>query len=289
MSMSDTRVTLTGTGVPHAVPGRAGAGVLVQYKDVSLQFDAGRATVLRLIEAGVTPRDLSALFITHYHSDHVVDLVDVVLTRWVEQNVKKTGPLRIVVPEGHAVRFVGRMMDPYDDDLHVRQEHTGAEDLKIDITPFAPQPIPTEVWRSEDGEVVVEAVLVHHEPVEGAVAYRITTPDGSVVISGDTRVCDEVFSMASKSDLLIHEACRTQALAKFSKGTAFENIFDYHSDSIVLGEFAQKYNIKHLMLTHLIPSPVTEKDAQRFEADVRAGGYTGNLTVGADLHSVEIG
>jgi ribonuclease Z len=261
----------------------------VKYKDVTLQFDAGRATVLRLIEAGVTPRDLSALFITHYHSDHVVDLVDVVLTRWVEQNVKKTGPLRIVVPEGHAARFVGRMMDPYDDDLHIRQEHTGAENLKIDIAPFTPQPIPTEVWRSEDGAVVVEAVLVHHEPVEGAVAYRITTPDGSVVISGDTRVCDEVFSMAAESDLLIHEACRTQALAKFSKGTAFENIFDYHSDSIVLGEFAQKYNIKHLMLTHLIPSPVTEKDAQRFEADVRAGGYTGNLTVGADLHSVEIG
>jgi len=161
--------------------------------------------------------------------------------------------------------------------------------LKIDAISFAPKTTPTEVWRSEDGAVVVEAVLVHHEPVEGAVAYRITTPDGSVVISGDTRVCDEVFSMAADSDLLIHEACRTQALTKFSKGTPFENIFDYHSDSIVLGEFAQKYNIKHLLLTHLIPSPATEKDAQRFEADVRAGGFTGKLTVGADLHSVEIG
>lgn len=287
--MSDTRVTLTGTGVPHAVPGRAGAGVLVQYKDITLQFDAGRATVLRLIEAGVTPLDITALFITHYHSDHVVDLPDVVLTRWVEQNVRKTGPLRIVVPEGHAARFVSRMMEPYDDDLHVRQEHTGADDLKIDASPFIPQAIPTEVWRSNDGQVFVEAVLVHHEPVEGAVAYRITTPDGSVVISGDTRVCDEVFSMAAHCDLLIHEACRTQALTKFAKGTPFEHIFDYHSDSIVLGQYAEKYNIKNLLLTHLIPAPVTEKDAQRFEADVRAGGFTGNLTVGSDLHCVHIG
>jgi ribonuclease Z len=287
--MSDTRVTLTGTGIPHAVPGRAGAGVLVRYKDVALQFDAGRATVLRLIETGVTPLDLNALFITHYHSDHVIDLVDVVLTRWVEQNVRQTGPLPIVVPEGHAARFVNRMMDAYDDDLHVRQEHTGAEDLKIDALPFTPQPTPTEVWRSDDGAVIVEAVLVHHEPVEGAVAYRITTPDGSVVISGDTRVCDEVFAMAADSDLLIHEACRTQALKKFSAGTPFENIFDYHSDSIVLGEYAEKYKIKNLLLTHLIPSPVTEKDAQRFEDDVRVGGYTGNLTVGSDLHTVHIG
>lgn len=287
--MSDTRVTLTGTGVPHAVPGRAGAGVLVQYKDIALQFDAGRATVLRLIEAGMTPTDLTALFITHYHSDHVIDLPDVVLTRWVEQHVKKTGPLRIVVPEGSAARFVNRMMEPFDDDLHIRQEHTGAEDLKINTLPFAPQSVPTEVWRSDDGTVVVEAVAVHHEPVEGAVAYRITTPDGSVVISGDTRVCDEVFSMAADSDLLIHEACRTQAMAHFSKGTPLEHIFEYHADSIVLGEYAQKYNIKKVLLTHLIPAPGTPEQVAAFEADVRAGGYTGALTVGSDLHSVQIG
>lgn len=287
--MSDTRVTLTGTGVPHAVPGRAGAGVLVQYKDISLQFDAGRATVLRLIEAGITPTDLTALFITHYHSDHVIDLPDVVLTRWVQQHVKNTGPLHVVVPEGSAARFVNRMMEPFDDDLHIRQEHTGAEDLKINAFPFTPQSVPTEVWRSEDGLVVVEAVAVHHEPVEGAVAYRITTPDGSVVISGDTRVCDEVFSMAATADLLIHEACRTQAMAHFSKGTPFEHIFDYHADSIVLGEFAQKYNIKNVLLTHLIPAPGTPEQVAKFEEDVRAGGYTGALTVGSDLHCVHIG
>lgn len=287
--MSDTRVTLTGTGVPHAAPGRAGAGVLVQYKDISLQFDAGRATVLRMIEAGVTPTNLTALFITHFHSDHVVDVPDVVLTRWVQQHVKNVGPLPIVVPEGSAARFVHRMMEPFDDDLHVRQEHTGAEDLKIDARSFIPQSTPTEVWRSEEGEVVVEAVAVHHEPVEGAVAYRITTPDGSLVISGDTRVCDEVFSMAADCDVLIHEACRTQAMAKGAKGTPFEHIFDYHSDSIVLGEFAQKYNIKNVLLTHLIPSPGTPEQAAKFEEDVRAGGYTGAITVGNDLYSMQIG
>jgi ribonuclease Z len=47
-----TTITLTGTGVPHPSPGRAGAGVLVRHDDVALQFDAGRATVLRLTEAG---------------------------------------------------------------------------------------------------------------------------------------------------------------------------------------------------------------------------------------------
>jgi ribonuclease BN (tRNA processing enzyme) len=132
--MSNTTVTLTGTGVPHAAPGRAGAGVLVRYKKIALQFDAGRATVLRLIEAGVSPTNLTALFVTHYHSDHVVDLPDVVLTRWIQENMHKAGPLPIVTPHGSALRFVERMMDAFDDDIHIRKEHTDNVDFRTDIT-----------------------------------------------------------------------------------------------------------------------------------------------------------
>lgn len=287
--MSNTTVTLTGTGVPHAAPGRAGAGVLVRYKKIALQFDAGRATVLRMIEAGVSPTQLTALFVTHYHSDHVVDLADVVLTRWVQENMHKAGPLPIITPQGSALRFVERMMDAYDDDIHIRREHTSNVDLRMDITSFAPQTQPTEVWRSPDGDVVVEAVAVHHEPVMDAVAYRVTTPDGSIVISGDTRVCDEVFEMARNADVLVHEVCRSRALAESIKGTPFEQIFDYHSDSVTLGEFAHRYETKHLLLTHLIPSPRTDEDAAKFESDVRKGGYEGRVTVGNDLCTVAIG
>jgi ribonuclease Z len=285
--MSNTTVTLTGTGVPHAAPGRAGAGVLVRYKKIALQFDAGRATVLRLIEAGVSPTHLTALFVTHYHSDHVVDLPDVVLTRWIQENMHKAGPLPIITPHGSALRFVERMMDAFDDDIHIRQEHTANVDFRTDITSFAPSTQPNEVWRSNDGEVVVEAVAVHHEPVMDAVAYRVTTPDGSVVISGDTRVCDEVFELARTADVLVHEVCRTQALAESIKGTPFEQIFDYHSDSLVLGDFAQRYNINHVLLTHLIPSPRSKEDSAKFESDLRRGGYTGQVTV--DLTTITIG
>jgi ribonuclease Z len=287
--MSNTTVTLTGTGVPHAVPGRAGAGVLVRYKDISLQFDAGRGTVLRMIEAGLTPNNLTALFVTHYHSDHVMDIPDVVLTRWVEQVMHKTGPLHIITPKGSALRYVERMMDAFDDDIHVRQEHTSADELRTEITSFEATFTEQQVWVSSNGEVVVDAVAVHHEPVLDAVAYRVTTPDGSVVISGDTRVCAEVFELAKNSDVLVHEACRAQAMAEAIKGTQIENIFDYHADSVVLGDFAQRYGIKHLLLTHLIPSPNTPEQAADFESDVRKGGYTGTVTVGEDLTTIVIG
>lgn len=284
-----TTVTLTGTGVPHAAPGRAGAGVLVRHGTVSLQFDAGRATVLRMIEAGVSPTDLTALFVTHYHSDHVVDIPDVVLTRWVQEHVAEAGPLPIITPTGSAQRYVERMMDAFDDDIHVRKEHTGNVDLRLDVRSFVPSTVPTEVWESTDGSVRVEAVAVHHEPVLDAVAYRVTTADGTVVISGDTRACEEVFSMAAGADVLVHETCRKRAMQKAIAGTPIENIFDYHADSVEIGALAQRHGVRHLLLTHLIPSPRSDEEAQKFARDARDGGYTGTVTVGNDLTTVTIG
>lgn len=287
--MTTTTVTLTGTGIPHPSPGRAGAGVLVRHGDTVLQFDAGRATVLRLAEAGTGPHELSALFVTHVHSDHLVDLADVVMTRWIQGTLHPSGPLPIIAVDGRATRFVERMLDPYVDDIAVRVEHVQERGPELDVHPISATSTPTEVWRTDDGTVVVEAVAVHHEPVCEAVAYRVTTPAGRVVVSGDTRVCDEVRDLASGADVLVHEACRVTVMAELIAGTPFEQIFDYHADTVALGAMAESAGVDHLLLTHLIPPPNDEAGEQAFADDVRAGGYSGRLTVGRDLISVEIG
>ena len=87
------------------------------------------------MEAGTAPHALSALFVTHVHSDHIVDLPDVAMTRWIQQQLARTGPLVIVAPEGTSARFVRRMLEPYDDDLAVRVEHVGATPLEVDLAP----------------------------------------------------------------------------------------------------------------------------------------------------------
>lgn len=284
-----TEVILTGTGVPHPRPGRAGAGTLVRYGDVSLQFDAGRATVLRLMEAGGSPHLLTALFVTHVHSDHVVDLADVAMTRWVQQQLVTTGPLVVLAPEGGSARFVRRMLEPYDDDLALRVAHVGAEPIQVDLRPFPVPASPEVVWRTADGAVRVLAVAVHHEPVPDAVAYRVETPDGAVVISGDTRVCQEVEDLATGADVLVHEACRATALAPLIAGTTFETIFSYHADTVALGVMAERSGVPHVVLTHLIPPPDTPADAAAFAQDLRDGGYRGEITVGEDLTSVTLG
>jgi ribonuclease Z len=283
-----TEVVLTGTGVPVPRAGRAGAGALVRCGDIALQFDAGRATVLRLMEAGTPPEALTAVFLTHVHSDHVVGLPDIAMTRWISQQFQPVGPLTVVAPEGGPARFVRRMLEPFDEDIALRREHVGTGPVGVDLRSFVTPDEPTEVWRSNDGTVRVLALGVHHEPVPDAVAYRIETPDGVVVVSGDTRVCEEVEVLATGADILVHEACRTTALAPLIAGTVFETIFSYHADTARLGAMAARAKVPHVVLTHLIPAPDAPDDRDAFAQDLRDGGYTGRITVGTDLDVVTL-
>jgi ribonuclease Z len=283
-----TTVTLTGTGVPHPSPGRAGPGVLLRHGDTALQFDAGRGTMIRLAEAGTGAHELDVLFVTHVHSDHLVDLADVVLTRWIQGTLHPAGPLPILAADGEAARFAAAVLDPYVADIAVRVEHVQERPPAVDVRSFPLPPCPVEVWHSDDGAVTVEAVGVHHEPVREAVGYRIRTPDGVVVVSGDTRVCAEVAELAASADVLVHEACRTAAMRSLIEGTPFEQIFDYHADTVELGRLAEGAGVRHLVLTHLIPAPTDPAGEQAFVDDVREGGYNGHLTVGHDLFTVEL-
>jgi ribonuclease BN (tRNA processing enzyme) len=62
------------------------------------------------------------------------------------------------------------------------------------IEEFAASSRPEVVWAH--GDVVVSSIAVHHELVVPAVAYRVDHPRGAVVVSADTRVCDEIAMIA---------------------------------------------------------------------------------------------
>lgn len=281
-----TTVTVTGSGTPIVVPGRAGPGVLVVHDGAVLQFDCGRATALRLAEAGVRLVDLDAVFITHHHSDHVVGLADLLMSRWLEASRNtRLDLLPVIVPDGPGARLVEHLLDPWGEELAMRDAHIGyASAPDPDVRTFTAGPAPHTVWQS--GPVTVEAVAVRHEPVEPAVGYRVTTPDGVVVISGDTAVCSEIEELAGGADVLVHEAFRTSAVAALLSDP--EAIGAYHSDTIALGGLAARARVVTLVLTHLIPPPATKADEQGFIDDVRAGGYRGEIVVAGDLDSITV-
>ena len=281
-----TSVTITGTGTPEVRPGRAGAGILVRSGDVALQFDAGRGTVMRLAGAGQQLTELDALFVTHHHSDHLVDVPDLVMTRWLDDTQRLGQPdLPIYAPHGEASDIIERMLDIWQNEITMRQLHTHRPNRpEMDVRTFSPSKAES-VLVAQFGEVAVSAIAVEHDPVVPAVGYRIDTPDGSVVISGDTSVCRQIGELSRGVDVLVHEAIRADGLEDIVSDP--EAILAYHSECSQIGGMAQKAGVKQLVLTHLVPPPDTPEETTAFELDVRLGGYEGDLVVADDLTTVQ--
>ena len=283
-----TTVTVTGTGTPIPTPDRAGPGVLVAYESslgdpVRIQVDAGRGTVMRLLGAGTSPGGLDAVFLTHHHSDHLVGLDDLLLTRWVMDRDQDLPPLPVVAPVGPCIRFVDGLTGRWSEDLAVRSTHSGrGHGPAVEALGFGYPASPTEVWRR--GDVRVLAGQVRHEPVHPAVGYRFETPDSVVVVSGDTLVCDEMADLAAGADVLVYEAMRFSEIQSLPEHRRF--ILDYHADTIEIGRQARDLAVPTLVLTHLIPPPTCEADEALFVDDVRHGGYEGEVMVARDLTSV---
>ena len=193
------KVTLLGTGTPFPNAERFGSAILVEGAGTKLLFDCGRGVVIRLTQAGVSPKQIDALFLTHLHSDHVVGIPDLWLSGWL---LGRTKPLPIWGPQGTS-SMAKHLAQAFAFDIRIRQT--------------APNPLPAkgveidakEIEQGEiynDGSTRVSAFPVDHGTVKPAFGYRVDSAGHSVVISGDTKFCQTLVDFASGADCLIHAA-----------------------------------------------------------------------------------
>ena len=125
------QITLLGTGSPMPAPDRAGPSTLVTAGDEHLLVDAGRGVLMRLAACGIGAPDLTAVLLTHLHSDHLTDLNDVITTRWV-MTFEPT-PLTIVGPEG-THDTVDRILESLDLDIGYRIAHHADLSYRPDVS-----------------------------------------------------------------------------------------------------------------------------------------------------------
>jgi len=92
---SDFKVTLLGTASPQPFPDRFGPSTLIEAGDQKLLFDAGRGVPIRLPQINVPLTKITALFLTHYHSDHTSGIPNLWL---VVVRASGATPFRVIGP-----------------------------------------------------------------------------------------------------------------------------------------------------------------------------------------------
>ena len=273
------RAILLGTGAPPPNPKRRGPSTLVTLGgSTHFLVDAGSGVGVQMVQAGLRPYDWPAVFITHHHSDHTIDLGHLLITRWI---VGQNAPFEVYGPAGTR-RQMDKLLDYLHWDIEVRRGHM------IDREPPA-----VRVTEIEEGKILdrdgmqISAFLVEHDPVKPAYGYRFDGEGRSLVISGDTRPCENLMKWSHGVDVLIHECCE-MARTSWTPGcgwpTVEEKIRDlasYHTQPDEIGRVAEGARPKRLVMTHLMPG--SEPGELKGAAEKY---FRGPVVVGDDLLEV---
>jgi ribonuclease Z len=272
------RITLLGTGSGPPVNLRQfGASTLVEAGGKRLLFDCGRGATIRLTQAGVPIGSIGRLFLTHLHSDHVMQIPDLLLGGWVGPTGRKT-PLEVWGPDGTRDMMSG-IEKTFAFDIHIRRD----VDEKIPAAGITVQSrdINEGVVFDEDG-VKVTAFLVDHGPVTPAFGYRVDYRGRSVALSGDTRVSDNLVKFATGVDVLIHEAVDAVAQRAASVNPAMtERIIAHHTTGEQAGQVFARVKPRLAVYSHA-------PDTEALIAQTRTH-YTGPLQGPEDLVVIDVG
>ncbi|KAA1245771.1 ribonuclease Z [Mycobacterium simiae] len=273
-------ITLLGTGSPIPDPNRAGPSTLVRAGGQVFLVDCGRGVLQRAAAVGVGAAGLSALLLTHLHSDHIAELGDVIITSWVTNFSPDPAPLPIIGPPGTAA-VVQATLKAFGHDIGYRIAHHA--DLNT--------PPPIEIHENTDGtvwdrdDVTIRVAPTDHRPVAPTIGFRIGYGGASVVLAGDTVPCATLDELASGADALVHTAIRKDILMHVPQQRV-KDVCDYHSSVQEAAATAQRAGVGSLIMTHYVPAIVPGQENQ-WRA-LAATEFSGQIELGDDLHRVEV-
>lgn len=273
-------LTLLGTGSPIPDPHRAGPATLVRVGGQAFLVDCGRGVLQRVAAIGVSATALSAVLLTHLHSDHIAALGDVLITRWITTFTPDPAPLSIIGPPGTAA-VVEAMLKAFGPDIGYRIAHH--DDLTapppVDVREFTEGP----VWDS-DG-VSIRLAPTDHRPVAPTIGFRIEGDGASVVLAGDTVPCQSLDELASGADALVHTVVRKELIAPLPV-QRMKDVCDYHSSVQEAAATARRAGVGTLVLTHYVPT-IAPGQEEQWRA-LAATEFDGRIELGDDLHHVEV-
>ena len=277
---SVTQVVLLGTGNPNPDPQHSGPSVAIIVNETPYIVDFGPGLIRQA--AALSPRyggkikaldvkNIKLAFLTHLHSDHTTGYPDLILTPWV---MGRDEPLIVYGPEG-IVEMTKNILKAYKEDIKYRL--------------YGNQPANNQGWRVktheikegiiyQDSNVTVEAFLVEHGTWPEAYGFKFITPDKTIVISGDTRPCENILKYSKGVDILIHEVYYKKG---YDTKDEFWKVYHAknHTSTYELAELANKTKPGLIILYHELFWGATEEDLLN---EIKKS-YKGNVVVGKDL------
>lgn len=284
---------LCGAGAPLPDPTRAGPCVLVLAGQSLYVVDVGSGATRNFGPMGIPVGKVDALFLTHFHSDHIDGMGELMTLRWA--GAAHDQPLPVYGPPGVSQIVRGFNM-AYAQDFRFRVDHHGEAVVPPGgagawALPFRlpQQGESVKVLSSDD--LTVHALAVEHEPVHPAVGYRFDYKGRSLLISGDTRPSENLQRFAEGVDLLVHEALAPQLVEIVGQAAQKMNaqnlhkitldILDYHTTPVQAARIAAQAGARHLLFYHLVP-PLPVRPMERMFVEGVDEVYDGGVTVGRD-------
>ena len=286
-------VGLCGSGSPLPDPTRAGPCSAVIIDGRMFLVDSGGGAVRNLGRMGLNPGATEALLLTHFHSDHIDGMGELLLQRWVGGG--RDAPLPVIAPQG-VEAIVNGLNAAYAADAQYRIAHHGEATIRPtgaggEARPFSmPQGQDTIVVYDRDG-IRITAFAVDHRPIAPAVGYRFDYKGRSVVFSGDTVKLPVVEKVCNGCDLLVHEVLNAEMVGTMEAGfrkagrkrmaKIMADIQDYHTTPVQAAEVAAAAGAKMLVFSHIVPAlPLAYLDGYYMKGV--AGAYDGPVVLGQD-------
>ncbi len=278
------KIHLIGTGGPELTPTRSGAATLIETSASVLLFDAGRGVLDGVYKSRIRPQDVTRVFLTHLHNDHIEGLPTLWLTPWFL--LGRQIPLEVWGPPGTSAMIDG-MRRMYAHDLENRPNAV----LKREYLDIAVH----EIALRGDGAVVyntsgvkVTAFSVEHADGDPALGYRVDAAGRSVLLTGDTTYRDNIAAIAKGVDVIVcNVAAATPELeTSAALGPILGKLMRPEQAAALFRAAAPRMAVySHVVKKHLTGARGDQIILNR----TRAAGYAGPLVMGLDGMAIAVG
>lgn len=241
-------------------------------------FDCGIGTMQRLLQAHIESEDIKTIFFTHLHADHDLGLADLMgndffklNTAGSAQTINIYGPPQTKDLVDAGFRYISYGFTAFAAEPGAIRAGLVNGQLR---NPFAAHEFERGGLVYQDDKIRVTAAENTHYALMPAqlrsqmksYSYRIETPHGVIVITGDTGPSDAVTELAKGADVLITEVQDLDQVTKFVNGFSAQNHWSperaaalmahmrqEHVDEAEVGDMATKAQVNSVVLDHYNP------------------------------------